>query len=118
MKSRGMQIMAIDGYHEDGWCHPLVRATGRALNNASKASAVVWIKPEPGVEAVDGLFKIQEAPGIAFRIPVGQPAEIESPVDLLPGQEFSITLMCAHRVIERGEDRRDLSFALLDLGLS
>lgn len=118
MKSSGMQILSIDGYHDDGWCHPLVRATARALSNASRVHAVVWIKPEPGVEAVDGLFKIQDAPGIAFRIPVGEPAEIESTVALLAGQEFAITLMCAHRVVERGEDRRDLSFTLLDLGLA
>ena len=112
----GISILNADGLHEDGWCWPRVALHAKAEGTLNELRIGVWLKPEEGVPDLVALtVSIDKARPLTRYIGFDKPTELSFLHKFHEGQEISIELQCDHRVLDKGEDQRDLSFMFMSL---
>lgn len=111
----GVEIVAADGLHDDGWCWPQVKMRIRSHEAASEVRIGIWLKPEEsGQSRTLFTFGSENAVAKAEFVPLNHPVELSIPVDLGAGEEISFRISTPHRA-SRGEDARDLSFIMMSV---
>lgn len=117
MITSGVEIVAADGLHDDGWCWPQVKMLLRTLEPASELRIGVWLKPEDtGLSRTLFTVGIEGAAAKAEFVPLNSPTELSIPVALGAGDEVAIRISTPHRA-SRGEDARDVSFVMISAAL-
>lgn len=111
MRTDGITVVSVDGWHDDGWCGPILRGRVRFASEADELRFRVWVRPEDGLSSV--YFSLSSG---ARRTTVAVAPDgirtVSLPVAVRAGEELDFHLYCEHRLPPSGEDRRDLSFVL------
>ncbi|MGQ2989701.1 MAG: hypothetical protein ACT6RD_00925 [Brevundimonas sp.] len=115
MITSGVEIVAADGLHDDGWCWPQVKMRIRTQEPASEVRIGVWLKPEEtGQSRTLFTFGSEGAVAKAEFVPLDHPVELSIPVSLTAGEEMGLRISTPHRA-SRGDDARDLSFIMMSV---
>lgn len=113
MITSGLEILAADGLHDDGWCWPQVKMLLRTSEPANELRIGVWLKPEDtGLSRTLFTVGVEGAAAKAEFVALNSPTELSIPVSLGAGDEVAVRISTPHRA-SRGEDARDVSFVML-----
>jgi len=120
MVSENIMVFDIDGWHEDGWCHRLLRGRAKITGPGTRFYAEIWIKGEPGNDRMTAasLSVDTGAPTIVdIHRDVPTVLEVDLGPDAAPGQDFTFRLFCENLLVPTGGDARQLSFVLMRMGI-
>jgi len=118
--SENITVFDIDGWHDDGWCHRLLRGRAKITGPGTRFFAEIWIKGEPGNDRTTAasLSVDTGAPTIVdIHRDVPTVLEVDLGTDATPGKDFTFRLYCENLLVPTGGDARQLSFVLMRIGV-
>ena len=118
--SENITVFDIDGWHEDGWCHRVLRGRAKIAGPGKSFFAEVWIKGEPGNDRKTAVsLSVDTGAPTIVKIQRDTPTivEVDLGTNALAGQEFTFRLYCENLVARTGGDARQLSFVLMQMGV-
>ena len=114
-----VKVADIDGLHDDGWCSQLLRARVVAEKACGNIKANIWIPAQPGHTHPSVLtFTIEGGEPALFNIPYDTPTELSVPAERRVGDEIVFRVFCSNRLVNTGDELRQLSFVLLGLAVA
>ncbi len=109
----GLEIIAADGLHDDGWCWPQVKLFLRAGGSSNELRIGIWLKPESsGQSRTLFTYGLESSNMKSEFVNLDVPVELCIPVSTVEGDEISVRISTPHRA-SRGDDARDLSFVMM-----
>jgi hypothetical protein len=112
------QVMILEskGFNLNDWCEPESWVRLRAKNSVIAASCTIWTKGESEFQQkVRFALQIDRDEPFVCDIDKDKPHTIIFAVRRSAGLLFNLSFLCEHRLQEKGQDIRDLSFRIENL---
>ena len=115
MLLHGIQIDEIDGWHDDDWCHQLIRGRVTVTTACSTFTTKIWFPQNAGDSACIATLTVNGGEPALFNVTPESPTEMAASVQANAGDTLTFRLFCNNRVPIVGEEKRQLSFVLMAL---
>jgi hypothetical protein len=119
MVQMDLTILSASGLYHDDWCGRLVEGKARAnrLGSGLFVSAQMPFGMGPDEIALLNLSSGSIRSAVAEMTAINTPYRLELPVKIEAESTFPFRVFCTHTMASKGQDIRELSFQLLEIGL-
>jgi hypothetical protein len=104
-------VFNVEGWHEDGWCEPVVTFKIGADVDLSGCQLDLWLMGE-GRPQSSFSVQIGEASPFVFAMPHDDVLTVQVACLCDAGEAVEARITCDNILIHKGSDERDLSFRL------
>ena len=104
-------VFNVAGWHEDGWCEPVVSFKIGADVDISRCQLDLWLLGE-GKPRSSFSVQIGEAAPFVFSMPHEDLLSVQVACVCDAGEAVEARITCDNILINKGSDERDLSFRL------